>query len=105
MEIHLTLDQARLLYAGGAWLQKYSDWENEARNSGGKIGVHPCTTSLSYAAGFLTDKSKEIDKSDPIVRFSEKEMWMLKDCAAHLDHYVLMMAGKDKPNKGNWKRR
>lgn len=104
LNLYLSLDEARHWWAGGQWLERYAAWAQESRRAGKQIGIYPAPTSLESAAKFMKDKAESLDKNDPIMILTAKEMRVVEDCAAHLDHYSLMMIDKDKP-RGNWKRK
>lgn len=103
-QVYLTIDDARVMWAAGQWLKRYNDWADEASKSGGKIGIWPADTSLSFSAKWLAEKVAEIDKDEPIISFTARDMKIVESVALHLDHYSLMTAMKEKP-KGNWKRK
>jgi hypothetical protein len=103
-EVWLSINEARLVYASGEWLEKYQQWVEEAAKSKGSIGVYPADTTLSFAAKFMKDIAAKIDKDNPRMILNDRGMKVLKDCASHLDHYGMLMAVKEKP-KGNWKKR
>lgn len=104
-EVHLTINDARLFYAAGQWLRKYDEWRQEAEKSNGSIGVYPAEFGLSACAKFLNDAAAKIDKTEPIISLTEKEMKVLNAASFHLDHYELMLSFKDNKSKGNWKRK
>lgn len=100
MHMWLSLDEARSLYAGGQWLQKYNVWEEESRRAGQRIGVYPARTELADAARFLTETAAQFDKQDPKLVIDARIARFLKDAAAHLDHYVIMVSATESSSKG-----
>lgn len=102
-EVHLTIDDARMIWAASQWLKRYDDWEKEARAAGGSIGVYPADTSLSYAAKWLGEKVAAINKEHRVITFTPREMMILRDCSFHLDHYALMTSFKE--SRRGWRRK
>lgn len=101
-EWHLTIDEARLIYAGGQWLSRYNDWVREAEKSGGKVGVYPAEHDLNDCTNFLKDRVKSFDKAEPRMILTGKNMAMIGSCAAHLDHYQMILSHNDEKKK-HWK--
>lgn len=103
-QVHLTINDARLVYAAGQWLKRYNDWATEAEAAGSKIGVYPSSVSLPSSTEFMIGLAGTIDKDDPIITISENDMRTLTSATQHLDHYALMMSFNDKPKGGRKKR-
>ena len=103
-ETHLTIEEARSLYAAGQWLSKYDEWAREAERAGGKIGVWPADHDLTQCARFLNGLSVKIDKNDPCIVLTEKDMEVIDSVVKHLDHYHLMLSFNENTKK-NWKRK
>src|SRR5690554_237823 len=70
-ETHLSLNDARLIFAGGSYLTRYDAW---AKEGGGKVGVWPGDFSLSFCAKWLSDLSQSMNKEEPVIILSEGDM-------------------------------
>lgn len=102
-QVNLSIDEARLLYAAGQWLLKYRMWEAEAAKAKGRIGVYPAEFGLSVCVEFMNDLSNSLDKDNPRIILTERDIRILNSVAYHLDHYQMMLSFKD--GKKNWKKR
>lgn len=91
-QVHLTIEDARLFYAAGQYLKRYSDWNDEAVRSGGKIGVCDLDFSLSFCARWMIDCAAKMDKTDPLLILTQRDMRIVEDAGRHLDHYAMMMS-------------
>lgn len=103
-QVHLTIDEARVLYAGWRWLEKYDGWAVEAQKAGGKVGVEDTDYSLSHCTRFIGELISGMDKDseDKVIVLTERGMAIIDTAARHLDHYGLLLSFKDRPT-GKWK--
>jgi hypothetical protein len=103
-EVHLSIEDARLIYASGQWLKRYSDWKIESDKAKGSIGVYPAEHGLKVCSEFIIKLAAEMNKEEPVISLSDKDMKVLASAAYHIDHYDLMIAANDKKS-GHWKKR
>ncbi len=88
-EAHLSVDDARAVFAAGQWLERYDSWSKE---SGGKIGVWPANHSLPQCVAFIKYRVAKMDKAQPVLILPEKDMKVVEAIAQHLDHYALLLS-------------
>ncbi len=103
-EVHLSIEDARLIYASGQWLKRYNNWKIESDKAKGSIGVYPAEHGLKVCSEFVIKLAVEMNKEEPIISLNERDMRILESSAYHIDHYDLMTATNDKKSR-HWKKR
>lgn len=98
-EVNLTINDARLIFAGGTWLQRYDGWVREAEKAKGRVGVWPADFDLTHCARFLTERASSMNKDDPKITLTARDMRVIECAAMHLDHYSLLMAAESTKKK------
>lgn len=98
-------DEARVLWAGSKWLDKYGAWVEEATNAGGKVSVEETEPPLEVVARGLGERvSAMSDKEEKTMTVRMRDLPLLESAIRHLDHYGFVLESADKP-KGGGKRR
>lgn len=104
--VYLTTDEARVLYAGWKWIEKYDGWAEEAERAKGKVGICDADHSLSHCSRFLKELIAGMDKDqeDKLIVLTERGMAVIDSAAKHLDHYGMLLSFKDSAS-GKWRGR
>lgn len=89
IEIHLTVDEARLIWAAAARLDFYCDWG---------AGIEQTRFKLRECQQYLEQK-KTVARNELVLMLDWQGMKIMKDAALHLDRLGMMMELDGKPSR------
>lgn len=94
MEMHLMIDEARMVWAAAKHLDFYYDWH---------VGVEQTRFKLKECRDFLDEKKQEA-KNDLMLRLDRRGIRIVMDSLIHLDRLAIALEGDGKKSRKKGRR-